>query len=94
MFLCVLNPEKYTAISWISHKVVLIDPNKPPQLRKPPLNTQRHHPTCLSYLYIYYGPPKSVGAIDNKKLHVHLRHCPTPNLLLWWCCEPPITFYA
>ena len=31
MFLCVLNAEKYMAISWISHKVMLIDPNKPPQ---------------------------------------------------------------
>jgi hypothetical protein len=94
MFLCVLNAEKYMAISWISHKVMLrpkqTTPNSGSLLSTPKGITRPAYPTYTSTI----RPSQIFGAIDNKKLHVHLWHCPTPILLLWWCCEPPITFYA
>jgi hypothetical protein len=60
-----------------------------PNIQRHPLHASLAHPSTLAFL-------TATGISDNeKKLHVQLRSCTTPDLLLclWWSHqEPPPTF--
>ena len=46
---------------------------------------------CASPAYkLIVALPRSVLPATTKKLPIHLRSHTTPNLLLWWCHQPPL----